>query len=85
MSMSSVTTLQSLVNRAQSLPEEMRTEAISAIAEVIDSIESRQSIYTLNSDERAGIECGLDAMRTGQFAKDADVAEIFARARTIRA
>jgi predicted transcriptional regulator len=38
--------------------------------------------YRLNKNERRGIERGLDAMRQGRFASDAEIAAILAKARS---
>jgi hypothetical protein len=69
------------LDHVRSWPEEDQK----ALVEFVRAIEARRAgVYSLNEDERKGIERGLDAMRTGNFASDERIAELFQKARSTR-
>lgn len=75
-------TIDDLMRRASSLPEEAQEELEHVIAEM----EQRYSqIYVLSDDEREAIERSLQDMRQGHFATDEQVRAIFDKARAHRA
>jgi predicted transcriptional regulator len=84
--MTTTKSLEALVERAASLPEEAQEELVDAMAQAIDTIEAKHAgVYRLSDDERRGIERGLAAMRAGRFASEEQIAAIFRKARPPRA
>ncbi|NJM29232.1 MAG: hypothetical protein HC855_03100 [Rhizobiales bacterium] len=67
-----------LIERAESWPEEARTLLLHA-AETIER--SFADVYVLSTDERKAIEEGLDDIRHGRIAGDAEIEAIFAQCR----
>jgi len=81
--MTATKSLETLMERAASLPEEAQEELVDAVAQAIDTIEAKHvGVYRLSEDERRGIERGLQAMRDGRFATDEEIAAIFRKARS---
>jgi predicted transcriptional regulator len=75
--------LEALLERAASLPEEAQEDLVDAVAQAIDTIEAKHvGVYRLSEDESRGIERGLQAMREGRFATEEEIAAIFRKARS---
>jgi predicted transcriptional regulator len=84
--MTATKSLEALLERAASLPEEAQEELVDAVAQAIDTIEAKHAgVYRLSDDERRGIDRGIEAMRAGRFASEEEIAAIFRKARAPRA
>jgi predicted transcriptional regulator len=84
--MTATKSLETLLERAASLPAEAQEELVDAVAQAIDTIEAKHAgVYRLSGDEQRGIERGLAAMRAGRFASEEEIAAIFRKARAPRA
>ena len=80
--MTATKSLETLLERAASLPEDAQEEFVDTVAEAIDTIEAKHvGVYRLSDDEKSGIERGLQAMRDGRFATDEQIAAVFRKAR----
>lgn len=76
--MTQAKTLEKLMERAASWPEEAQAELVRFM---IDTEAKHFGIYRLTDEERAAIRKGLDDARHGRFATDEEVAELFNRFR----
>lgn len=76
--MSQTKTLEALMERAASWPDEAQAELVRFM---IDTEAKHFGAFRLDDDERARIERSLAAARRGEFASDGEVAELFARYR----
>ena len=76
--MENTKTLEALMERAASWPEEAQAELMRFM---IDTEARHFGVYRLNDEERAAIRQGLDDAYAGQFATDEQVAELFSRLR----
>ena len=76
--MGEMKTLEALLERAASWPEEAQAELVRFM---IDTEAKHFGVYRLTDEERAAIRKGLDDARAGRFASDEEVAEVFARFR----
>jgi predicted transcriptional regulator len=76
--MAETKTLDALLERAASWPEEAQAELVRFM---IDTEAKHFGVYRLSDDERAAIQKGLEDVKAGRFASDEEVAEIFARYR----
>ena len=71
-------TLENLLERAASWPEEAQAELVEAMLE----IETRHGgVYRLSDDERAAVRRGLQEAQAGNFASDDTVAALLDRYR----
>jgi hypothetical protein len=75
--MTQAKTLETLLDRAASWPEEAQGELLRF---TIDTEAKHFGVYRLSDQERAAIERGLDDIRAGRFASD-EIAALFARYR----
>lgn len=71
-------TLDVLMERAASWPEEAQAELVRFM---IDTEARHFGVYRLSDEERAAIRKGIDDAEQGRFATDAEVAELFSRYR----
>ena len=70
--------LEDLLERAAAWSDEAQAELVEAMLE----IEAKHSgVYRLNDDERAAVRRGLEEVRQGKFASEADVRAVFDRYR----
>jgi predicted transcriptional regulator len=70
--------IQALLERVLTWPPSMQQEA----AEALLGIEATGAEpFVLSQDERRGVERGLEDVRQGRFATDAEMAALFARYR----
>jgi predicted transcriptional regulator len=76
--MTQTKTLETLLDRAASWPEEAQAELVRFM---IDTEAKHFGVYRLSDEERAAIERGLDDIREGRFASDDEIASLFARYR----
>ncbi len=76
--MSDTKTLEALMERAASWPDEAQAELVRFM---IDTEAKHFGVYRLTDDERAAIRKGLDDARHGRFASDEEVADLFNRFR----
>lgn len=76
--MSDTKTLDVLMERAASWPEEAQAELVRFM---IDTEAKHFGVYRLNNAERAAIQKGLEDIAAGRFASDEEVADLFARYR----
>jgi predicted transcriptional regulator len=76
--MSETKTLDALMERAASWPDEARAELVQFM---IDTEAKHFGVYRLSDDERAAIRRGLDDVRHGRFASDEEIAKLFDRFR----
>lgn len=76
--MSQTKTLEALMERAASWPDEAQAELVRFM---IDTEAKHFGVYRLTDEERAAIRKGLDDARHGRFATDEAVAELFSRYR----
>ncbi len=76
--MSGTKTLEALMERAASWPDEAQAELVRFM---IDTEAKHFGVYRLTDEERAAIAKGLDDARHGRFASDAQIADIFSRLR----
>ena len=72
-------TLDALMERAASWPEEAQAELVRFM---IDTEAKHFGVYRLSEEERARIEQSLAAADRGEFASDEEVAALFRRYRT---
>jgi hypothetical protein len=70
--------LDALMERAASWPEEAQAELVRFM---IDTEAKHFGVYRLSDDEREAIRRGLDDLRGGRLASDAEVAAVFDRYR----
>ena len=76
--MAETKTLEALMERAASWPEEAQAELVRFM---IDTEAKHFGVYRLTEEERAAIRKGLDDARQGRFASDEQIAELFNRYR----
>ncbi len=76
--MSETKTLEALMERAASWPDEAQAELVRFM---IDTEAKHFGVYRLSNEERAAIRKGLDDAKHGRFASDEKIAEIFNRFR----
>jgi predicted transcriptional regulator len=76
--MSETKTLEALMERAASWPDEAQAELVRFM---IDTEAKHFGVYRLSDEERSAIRKGLDDVRHGHFASDEEVAELFNRFR----
>jgi predicted transcriptional regulator len=76
--MSDSKTLETLMERAASWPDEAQAELVRFM---IDTEAKHFGVYRLNDEEREAVRQGLEDARLGRFATDGEVAEVFARFR----
>jgi hypothetical protein len=76
--MTQTKTLETLMERAASWPEEAQAELVRFM---IDTEAKHFGVYRLTDEERAAIRKGLDDARHGRFASDEEIAELFNRYR----
>lgn len=74
--MGATKTLDALMERAASWPEEAQAELVLSM---IDIEVKYYGAYHLDEEDRARIQKSLDAARRGEFASDEEVAALFAR------
>jgi hypothetical protein len=80
--MTKMNALETLIERAASLPDEAQAEFVDAVADLMEKLETKHGgVYRLSEDERTGIVRGLKEMREKRFASDEAVAAVFRRAR----
>lgn len=77
--MSDTKSLDTLMERAASWPEEAQAELVRFM---IDTEAKHFGVYRLSDDDRAKIRQSLASARRGEFATDEEVAALFARYRT---
>jgi hypothetical protein len=77
-----IAVMKKLLEEVENWPPEDQEELAQFAREIQ---ERRAAMYALREDERSGIERGLEDVRAGRFASDADIAAIFRRARSSRA
>jgi predicted transcriptional regulator len=70
--------LEALMERAATWPDEAQAELVRFM---IDTEAKHFGIYRLSDEERAAIRKGLEDVRQGRFASDAEIAELFGRFR----
>ena len=76
--MSSTPTLGTLLERAESWPEEARAE----LMQFMISTETKHfGVYRLSDDERAAVRVGLAQAKKGKFASDARIQNVFKKYR----
>ena len=76
--MSETKTLEALMERAASWPDEAQAELVRFM---IDTEAKHFGVYRLTDEERAAIRQGLDDARHGRFASEEKIAELFNRYR----
>jgi hypothetical protein len=76
--MENTKTLEALMERAASWPEEAQAELVRFM---IDTEARHFGVYRLSDEERAAIRQGLDDAYAGRFATDEQVADLFVRFR----
>lgn len=76
--MSPTKTLEALMERAASWPDEAQAELVRFM---IDTEAKHFGAFRLDDDDRARIEHSLAAARRGEFASDDEVAALFRRYR----
>jgi lysyl-tRNA synthetase class I len=76
--MAETKTLDALLERAASWPEEAQAELVRFM---IDTEAKHFGVYRLSDDERAAIQKGLEDIAAGRFASDEEVSALFARYR----
>jgi predicted transcriptional regulator len=69
---------ESILDRIADWPEEVQAEVMQSI---VDIEKKHFGVYRLNDDERAAVRRGLEEMRQGKFATDAQVEAVFNRYR----
>jgi hypothetical protein len=74
--MADTKSLDALMERAASWPEEAQAELIQSM---LDIEVKYYGAYRLDDEDRARIQKSLDAARRGEFASDEEVAALFAR------
>jgi hypothetical protein len=72
------TSLDALLKRAESWPEEAQAELVRFM---IDTEAKHFGVYRLTDEEREAVRKGLDDADAGRFASDEEVAALFARYR----
>ncbi|HZL32328.1 MAG TPA: hypothetical protein VFC54_14880 [Pseudolabrys sp.] len=72
--MSQTKTLEALMERAATWPDEAQAELVRFM---IDTEAKHFGVYRLTDEERAAVRRGLDDARHGRFASDEEVAELF--------
>jgi hypothetical protein len=77
--MSDTKSLDTLMERAASWPEEAQAELVRFM---IDTEAKHFGVYRLSDEDRAKIQKSLASARRGEFATDEEVAALFARYRT---
>lgn len=70
--------LDALMERAASWPEEAQAELVQVM---LDIEVKYYGAYRLDDEDRARIQKSIDAAKRGEFASDEDVAALFARYR----
>ena len=68
--------VEALIQQAAELPEEAQAELVQSLVEMRSQ---NLGIYHLDDDERAALARSADDIRTGRFASDQDMEELFAR------
>jgi hypothetical protein len=76
--MSETKTLDALMERAASWPEEAQAELVQFM---LDIEVKYYGAYRLDDEDRARIQKSIDAAKRGEFASDEEVAALFARYR----
>lgn len=76
--MSETKTLEALMERAASWPDEAQAELVRFM---IDTEAKHFGVYRLTDEERAAIARGLEDVRQGRLASDDEVAALFDRYR----
>jgi hypothetical protein len=76
--MARTNTLEALMERAASWPDEAQAELVKFM---IDTEAKHFGVYHLDPEDRARIEQSLASARRGEFASDDEVAELFNRYR----
>ena len=76
--MASTTTLQSLMDRAASWPDEAQAELVRFM---IDMEAKHFGVYRLNDEEREAVRRGVAAAERGDFAGDEGIAALYRRHR----
>jgi predicted transcriptional regulator len=76
--MSQTKTLEALMERAASWPDEAQAELVRFM---IDTEAKHFGAFRLDDEDRARIERSLEAARRGEFATDDEVAALYARYR----
>lgn len=77
-SMAQTKTLDALMERAASWPDEAQAELVRFM---IDTEAKHFGVYRLSDEERAAVRRGLEDAKHGRFASDEEVAALFARLR----
>lgn len=77
--MTQTKTLEKLMERAASWPEEAQAELVRFM---IDTEAKHFGVFRLDDDDRARIERSLAAARRGEFATDEEVVALFKRYRS---
>jgi len=77
--MSSTETLDTLIERAESWPEEARAELLQFM---INTETKHFGVYRLSNEERAAVRVGLAQAKAGKFASDKRVQSVFKRFRS---
>lgn len=76
--MSDVKPLEAIMERAASWPEEAQAELVRSMM----NIETKYfGVYRLSEEERAAVREGMEDIRLGRLATDAEVAAVFERYR----
>ncbi len=68
--------VESIIQQAAELPEEAQAELVESLVEMRSQ---HLGIYHLDDDERTALAQSADDIRTGRFASDQDIEELFAR------
>jgi predicted transcriptional regulator len=76
--MNETKTLEALMERAASWPEEAQAELVRFM---IDTEAKHFGVYRLTDEERTAIRKGLDDAKHGRFASDEGIADLFSRFR----
>jgi predicted transcriptional regulator len=76
--MSETKTLETLMERAASWPDEAQAELVRFM---IDTEAKHFGVYRLDDEDRARIERSLASAKRGEFASDEEVAALFSRYR----
>jgi hypothetical protein len=76
--MTDTKSLDALMERAASWPEEAQAELVQVM---LDIEVKYYGAYRLDDEDRARIQKSIDAAKRGEFASDEDVAALFARYR----
>lgn len=76
--MADTKSLDALLERAATWPEEAQAELVQSM---LDIEVKYFGVYRLSDEERAAIREGLEAAKRGEFASDEQIAEVFNRFR----